>query len=441
MRYDLIDPNLFVENRAKLAAKLKPGSFAIIHSNDIMPQSADGVMRFYQNSDLFWLTGIDQEETVLILNPHAKDPADRELLFVRETSDEIRIWEGNKLTQEQATEVSGIQNVQWSDKIDSAWRRMMKTWNTVYLNANEHPRNASEMQTREDRFRTRCQDLYPNHRYERLAPLTYPLRVVKSDVEIALLQKACDITEAGFRRVCHFLKPGVTEYEVEAEFIHEFMQHGSRGFAYNPIIASGGNACSLHYIENSDTCEDGQLLLLDVAAEYAHYNADLTRTIPVNGKFTDRQRMVYNAVLNVFKACRDELLKPGVEIKEYQKEVGKRMEAELLNLGLLDAAEVAEERTKDGTDDEVKEEKRLYRKYFMHGTSHSLGLDVHDVTPANRIVLEGAVYTIEPGIYLPDEGFGVRLENDVIVRAAGNVDLFENVPIEAEEIEALMAEK
>ncbi len=439
MRYDPIDPRLFAENRAKLAAQLKPGSFAIVHANDIMPQSADGVMRFYQSSDLFWLTGVDQEETALILNPHAKNPADRELLFVRETSDEIRLWEGNKLTQEEAAAVSGVQTVFWSDKFDREWRRLMKCWDTVYLNANEHPRNASHVQTREDRFRLRCQGLYPRHRYERLAPLTYPLRAVKSEVELALLRKACDITELGFRRVCRFVKPGVTEYEVEAEFIHEFLRHGSRGFAYNPIIATGKNACILHYLENDDTCQDGQLLLLDVAAEYAHYNADLTRVIPVNGKFTERQRAIYNAVLHVFSACRDELLKPGVEIKAYQKEVGKCMETELLSLGLLDAAEVAKERAKDDTEDEVKEEKRLYRKYFMHGTSHSLGLDVHDVAPADRIVLEGAVYTIEPGIYLPDEGFGIRLENDFIVRSDGNVDLFPNVPIEAEDIEALMA--
>ncbi|MEM1295957.1 MAG: aminopeptidase P family protein [Verrucomicrobiota bacterium] len=439
MRYDPIDPQLFVENRAKLAAKLKPGSFAVIHSNDIMPQSADGSMRFYQSSDLFWLTGVDQEETTLILNPHASNPADREMLFVRETSDLIRIWEGNKLTAEEATTVSGIENVRWSDRFESEFRRCMKDWKTLYLNANEHPRNASEVETREERFRKQCQIRYPQHRYERLAPLTYPLRAVKSESEIQLLRTACDITEKGFRRVCHFLKPGVKEYEIEAEFIHEFMQHRSRGFAYNPIIATGGNACVLHYLDNNDTCRDGDLLLLDVAAEYAHYNADLTRTIPVNGKFTDRQRAVYNAVLNVFKACREELLKPGVEIKAYQKEVGKCMEAELLSLDLLDPAKVAEERAKDSTEAEVKEENRLYRKYFMHGTSHSLGLDVHDVTPANRIVLEGAVYTIEPGIYLPEEGFGIRLENDVVVKSGANVDLLENVPIEAEDIEALIA--
>lgn len=438
MRYAPINPQLFVENRAKLAAKLKPGSFAVIHSNDIMPQSADGSMRFYQSSDLFWLTGVDQEETTLILNPHAADPADREILFVRETSDLIRIWEGNKLTAEEATAVSGIENVLWSHRFESEFRRCMKTWKTLYLNANEHPRNASEVETREERFRKRCQIRYPRHRYERLAPLTYPLRAVKSDTEIQLLRQACDITEKGFRRVCRFLKPGVKEFEIEAEFTHEFIRNRSRGFAYNPIIASGINACSLHYLENNDTCQDGDLLLLDVAAEYAHYNADLTRTIPVNGKFTDRQRAVYNAVLNVFKVCREELLKPGVEIKAYQKEVGKHMEAELLSLDLLDPDIVADERSKDGTDNEVKEETRHYRKYFMHGTSHSLGLDVHDVTPANRVVLEGAVYTIEPGIYVPEEGFGIRIENDVVVNSGKNVDLFENVPIEADEIEAAM---
>ena len=437
MRYDPIDPKLFSENRAKLAALLKPGSFAVFHSNDIMPQSADGVMPFFQASDIFWLTGVDQEDTMLILNPHAKDEADRELLFVRETSDEIRIWEGYKLTMEGAQEVSGIETVKWNQWFERDFRRLMKDFSIVYLNANEHPRAGCQVETRDSRFRLKTQNWYPNHRYERAAPLLHHLRQIKSETEIDLLRRACEITELGFRRVAKFLQPGVTEYQIEAEFHHEFLLHQSRGFAYNPIIASGGNACALHYVENNATCEAGQLLLLDVAAEYAHYNADLTRTIPVSGKFTDRQRAVYNAVLHVLTTCHDELLKPGVDVKAYQKDVGKVMEEQLIGLGLLEKGEVAKERAKDDTDDEVKEEKRLYRKYFMHGTSHSLGLDVHDVAPADRIVREGSVYTIEPGIYLPDEGFAVRLENDVIVRESGNVNLFESVPIEASDIEAL----
>lgn len=440
MRYEPINPQLFVDNRKALAARLKPNSIAVLHSHDLMPQCADGTMRFFQNSDLFWLTGANQEETVLVLYPDAPDPKDQQLLFVRETSELIAIWEGAKLSKEEATAVSGIENVQWVDQFDSELRRLAREVDTIYLNANEHGRAATEVTTRDDRFRQRCQTLHPGHRYERLGPLLHELRSVKSEVEVQLLQKACDITEEGFRRLLGFVKPGVWEYEIEAELIHEFLRHGSMGFAYNPIIASGKNACVLHYLENHEQCQDGQLLLLDIAAEYARYNSDLTRTIPVNGRYTDRQRDVYNAVLRVFRACKDELLVPGVKIKkEYQPKVGQLVEEELLGLGLLDPKEVAAERAKDGTDDEVPLEKRLFRKYFMHGTSHSLGLDVHDVESADNVLREGMCMTIEPGIYIPDEGFAVRIENDVIVRAGGNIDLMANIPIETEEIEELMA--
>ncbi|MFT5466594.1 MAG: Xaa-Pro aminopeptidase [Verrucomicrobiales bacterium] len=439
MRYDPIDPQLFVENRKALAAKLKPNSIAVVHSHDILPLCADGVLPFYQNSDLFWLSGVNQEESTLILNPSASDPRDQQLLFVRETSDLIRIWEGEKLTKESAVGVSGIENVQWTDRFESEFRRLARGTDVIYLNANEHLRSATEVETRDDRFRKRCQSLHPGHRYERLAPFLHELRAVKSQIENDLIKRACDITEKGFRRLLGFVKPGVMEYQVEAELSHEFLRHGSMGFAYNPIIASGIGACCLHYMENDKRCEDGQMLLLDVAAEYARYNSDLTRTIPVNGRYTDRQRAVYNSVLRVFRGCFDELLKPGIDVKkDYQPKVGKLMEEELLSLGLLEADQVAAERAKDGTDDEVKEEKRLYRKYFMHGTSHGLGLDVHDVAPADNVVLEGMVMTIEPGIYIPDEGFAVRIENDVIVRESGNIDLMSTTPIESEEIEELM---
>jgi len=434
MRYDPIPPQLFTRNRERLQAKLPPGSIAILVANDVMPLSADGTMRFYQDSDLFWLTGVDQEETVLILTPQ------EQILFVRETSDEIRIWEGDRLSRDQAVQASGVQNVQWTDKFEQEFRRLMKTASTVFLNANEHARAARDVETRADRFRVRCQSLYPQHFYDRLGPILHELRVRKSEEEIAILKRACAITREGFLRLLSFVRPGVKEYEIEGELLHEFLRHGSKGFAYTPIIASGEGSCVLHYISNDATCRDGQVLLLDVAAEYARYNSDLTRTIPVNGRFTDRQKAVYNAVLRVLRACIDHLLRPGVEVKAYQKEVGKIMEKELLGLGLLDPKAVAEERAKDGTDEEVKEEKRLYRKYFMHGTSHSLGLDVHDVSPADRIVREDSVYTVEPGIYIREEGFGVRLENDVWVRAGGNVDLMADIPIEADEIEALMAQ-
>lgn len=441
MRYDPIDPQLFVENRRALEAKLKPDAIAVVNSNDVAPLCADGVRPFYQNSDFFWLTGVNQEESTLILNPGAEDPKDRQLLFVRETSDLIKIWEGAKLTNEEATAVSGIENVQWTDRFESELRRLARGTNRIYLNSNEHLRSATEVESRDERLRKRFQSTYPNHRYERLAPIFHELRAVKSQFEIDLIKRACDITEKGFRRVLGFLKPGVMEYEVEAEFSHEFLRRGSMGFAYIPIIAAGENACVLHYIENDKRCEDGQLLLLDVAAEYARYNSDLTRTIPVSGKYTERQKAVYNAVLRVFRACLDDLLVPGIDVrKEYQPKVGKLVEEELLGLGLLDADEVSAERAKDGTDEEVKEEKRLYRKYFMHGTSHGLGLDVHDVAPADNIIREGMVMTIEPGIYIPDEGFAVRIENDVVVRETGNIDLMSTIPIEADEIEELMAE-
>ncbi len=418
-------------------AELPNDAFAVLRSADIPWRCADGSLHFIQNSDLFYLSGVDQEETILILCPGHPDPEKREVLFVRETSDLLVIWEGHKLTLEQATEVSGITNVQWNDQFMPFLRRIARKFNRIFLNYNEHARSAAPIGiTPDDIFRKKCQTLYPNHQYERLAPLMHQLRVVKSDPEIELLQTACDITKKGFFRTLDFVKPGVKEYEIEAELAHEFIRHGSRGFAYEPIIASGKNACVLHYLSNDQTCRDGDLLLMDVAAEYANYNADLTRTIPVNGKFTPRQRDVYDSVLRIFRLCIDELLVPGKHgKKEYHKEVARATEDELIGLGLLEKAEVYEERK----DEELEEEKRLYRKYFMHGVSHSLGIDVHDVTPADGKFVEGMCVTVEPGIYIPDEGFGVRLENDVIIRRSGNIDLMESIPIEADEIEDLMA--
>jgi Xaa-Pro aminopeptidase len=427
MRYEQIDSAFFVENRKRLVSKLKPRSIVIVHSNDVLPTNADGTLPFRQNNDLLFLSGIDQEESVLILFPDAADEKHRELLFVRETSELIAIWEGAKLTKEQAIEWSGIKNIHWTTDFGGLFRGLMLQAEHVYLNTNEHPRASVVVETRDDRFRKKTIAAYPLHRYERLAPIMHDLRSIKSDLEITLLQQACDITEAGFRRVLGFLKPGVIEYEVEAEFLHEFIRRRSKGFAYPPIIASGVNACVLHYVEIDQPCQDGDLLLLDVAAEYANYNADMTRTIPVNGRFTDRQKDVYNAVLRVFRgACA--MLRPGLMIKDYQKEVGKSVEEELIKLGLLEADKVKEQ----------DEDEPLYKKYFMHGTSHHLGLDVHDVGNTHKPVEEGMVFTVEPGIYVRDEGFGVRLENDIVIREGGNVDLMGNIPIEAEEIEDLM---
>lgn len=439
MKHRSIDPRLFVENRARLLEQLAErgkNAIAIVHSADIPPLSADGSMKFVQNSDLFYLTGVAQEESVLILHPGAEDPALREILFLRETSEEIAIWEGEKLTIEQAQAATGIETVRWTTAFRPALRRLARNVDTFFLNYNEHPRNGNLVKGVDDRFREECQMRYPNHRYERLAPMLHRQREVKHPIELELLKTACEITDRGFRRLLDFVKPGVLEYQIEAEMIHEYVRHGSRGFAYEPIVASGKNACVLHYLDNHAECQDGELLLMDCAAEYGHYNADLTRTIPVNGKFTERQRAVYEAVYRVFRAAIDELIVPGKPIKQvFNVEIGRLMEQELVGLGLLDADEVAEERA----DETKREEKRLYRKYFMHGTSHSLGLDVHDVTRAEPMFVEGMVVTVEPGIYIRDEAIGVRIENDIVVREGGNLDLMADIPVTVEEIEQLMA--
>jgi Xaa-Pro aminopeptidase len=427
MRYEPISNELFIRNRRNLRSLLKPNSLVIVHSNDIYPTNADGTMSFKQNSDLLYLTGIDQEESVVILMPDAIDPKEREILFVRETSEHIAIWEGKKLGKEQASEVSGIEHIEWSESFESYLHRMVLQAEHVYLTTNEHLRANIVVETRNARFIKECQARYPLHHYERLAPLTHRLRMIKGAEEIQMIQKACDITEAGFRRLLGFIKPGVGEWEIEAELLHEFVRNGSRGFAYAPIIGTGANACVLHYVENSNRCQDGEMVLLDVAAEYRGWNSDLTRTIPVNGRFTKRQREVYDAVLRVFRAC-NTLLRPGNNPLEYQKQAVELMEEELVNLGLFSAKEAKAQ----GPD------KALVKKYFMHGTSHHLGLDVHDVCPPHQTFAEGMVFTIEPGIYIREENLGVRIENDVLIGKHGNIDLMKNIPIEAGEIEELM---
>lgn len=436
MKHRDIPSDLFTKNRQRLAAALPQNAVAVLHSADIPWRSADGAMPFIQSSDLFYLTGIDQEETVLLLCPGHPDPAQREVLFIRETSEQIAIWEGHKVTLEEATHLSGVRNVKWTKSFESVLRRVVRIKDTIFLNHNEHARSGAPVNfSLDDRFRQRCQDRYPDHRYERLAPLLHRIRIAKSSGEIALTQTACDITARGFERILGFVRPGVIEYEIEAELLHEFVRHGSRGFAYQPIIASGGNANVLHYIANDQVCQDGDLILLDVAAEYANYNADLTRTIPANGKFTPRQRAVYDAVLRILRLCIDELIVPGKHMrKEFHPQMARATEEELIALGLLDADLVADERHQE----DLPEEKRAYRKYLMHGVSHSLGLDVHDVTPAEAIFVENMIVTVEPGIYLPEEGFGIRLENDIVVKQGGNIDLMASIPIEPDEIEALM---
>ncbi|PWK16898.1 Xaa-Pro aminopeptidase [Arcicella aurantiaca] len=427
MKYLPINNELFIENRKRLASLLKPKSLAIFNSNDPMPTNADGTMGFQQNSDLFYLSGIDQEESILLIFPDCPDPKHREILFLKETSELIAIWEGYKYTKEHAKEVSGIEKIYWTSQFEAVLTTLVFESEYIYLNSNEHIRNHSTVQTRDAKFILWAKEHFPLHKFERVAPLMHHLRVIKSEYEIAQISEACRITELGFRRLLNFVKPDVTEYEIEAELIHEFVRNRSKGFAYTPIIASGANACVLHYIENSRPCKDGDLILLDVAAEYANYNSDLTRTIPVNGRFTKRQRAVYDAVHRAFKFAQS-ILKVGILWDDYQKEVERFIEGELVDLGLFSRADIEKQNS----------DSPLLKKYFMHGTSHHLGLDVHDVWNKYRKVEAGMVFTIEPGIYIREEGLGIRLENNILITETGSIDLMESIPMDADEIEDLM---
>ena len=409
-------------------AQMRPKSIAVFNSNDIYPISADSTMPFQQHRDIFYLSGADQEETILVLFPDAIEKKHREILFVRETNDHIAVWEGAKLTKEQATAVSGIDTVYWLSDFDKIFFDLMTEAETIYFNTNEHYRQAVETQTREDRFIEWCKEKYPAHQTAKSNPILQEIRGIKEPEEIELMQHACNITEKGFRRVLQFTKPGVWEYEIEAEYLHEFIRNRSRGFAYTPIIASGNNANVLHYVENNQQCQNGDLILMDVGAEYANYSSDMTRTIPVNGRFTKRQKEVYNAVLRV-KNEATKLLVPGILWAEYHKEVGKIMTSELLGLGLLDKADVQNENP----------DWPAYKKYFMHGTSHHIGLDTHDYGALKTPMKPNMVFTVEPGIYIPQEKMGVRLEDDVVIREKGEpFNLMRNIPIEVEEIEELM---
>jgi Xaa-Pro aminopeptidase len=430
MKYHQIDRNLFIKNRKKFMAEMKPKSVAVFNSNDIYPVSADSTMPFAQHRDIFYLSGVDQEESILLLCPDAPYEHQREMLFLRETNEHIAVWEGEKLTKERAYEVSGIKTVHWLQDFEKVLFEIMTYCDTMYINTNEHYRSAVVTETREDRFIKWWKEKYPAHQVAKSNPILQRLRSVKESEEIDLIQKACDITEKGFRRILPFVKPGVMEYEIEAEFIHEFVRNRSKGFAYTPIIASGKNANVLHYIENNQQCREGELILFDVGAEYANYSSDMSRTIPVSGKFTQRQKEVYNAVLRV-KNEATKMLVPGTLWKQYHVEVGKIMTSELLGLGLLDKADVQNENP----------DWPAYKKYFMHGTSHHMGLDTHDYGLLHEPMQANMVFTVEPGIYIPAEGFGIRLEDDVVIQQSGEpFNLMRNIPIEAEEIEALMNE-
>lgn len=430
MKYHQIDRNLFIKNRKKFMAEMKPKSVAVFNSNDIYPVSADSTMPFAQHRDIFYLSGVDQEESIVLLCPDAPYEHQREMLFLRETNEHIAVWEGEKLTKERAYEVSGIKTVHWLQDFEKVLFEIMTYCDTMYINTNEHYRSAVVTETREDRFIKWWKEKYPAHQVAKSNPILQRLRSVKESEEIDLIQKACDITEKGFRRILSFVKPGVMEYEIEAEFIHEFVRNRSKGFAYTPIIASGKNANVLHYIENNQQCREGELILFDVGAEYANYSSDMSRTVPVLGKFTQRQKEVYNAVLRV-KNEATKMLVPGTLWKQYHVEVGKIMTSELLGLGLLDKADVQNENP----------DWPAYKKYFMHGTSHHMGLDTHDYGLLHEPMQANMVFTVEPGIYIPAEGFGIRLEDDVVIQQSGEpFNLMRNIPIEADEIEALMNE-
>lgn len=428
MKYHQIDRNLFIKNRAKFISQMKPNSVAVFNSNDIYPVSADSTLPFAQHRDILYLSGVDQEESILLLFPDAPYQNLKEILFLKETNEHIAVWEGEKLTKERAFEVSGIKTVFWLTDFEKILKEVMAYSEIIYINTNEHYRASVETETREARFVKWWKNNYPAHQVAKSNPILQRIRSVKESEELDLIQTACDITEKGFRRVLNFVQPNVMEFEIEAEFAHEFIRNRSNGFAYTPIIASGNSANVLHYIENNLQCKNGDLLLLDVGAEYANYSSDMTRTIPVSKRFSARQKAVYNAVLHV-KNEATKMLVPGTLWKQYHVEVGKIMTSELLTLGLIDKADIQNE----------TDEKPAYKKYFMHGTSHHMGMDTHDYGLLHEPMKPNMVFTVEPGIYIPNEGFGIRLEDDVVIQESGEpFNLMRNIPIEADEIEMLM---
>lgn len=428
MKYHQIDRDLFIKNRAKFTTQMKPNSVAVFNSNDIYPVSADSTLPFAQHRDIFYLSGVDQEESILLLFPDAPYDELKEILFLKETNEHIAVWEGEKLTKDRAYEVSGVKTVIWLQDFHKTLKEVMMYTETIYINTNEHYRATIETETREARFIKWWKENYPAHKVEKSNPILQRNRSIKESEELDLIQKACDITEKGYRRILNFVKPNVMEYEIEAEFAHEFLRNRSKGFAYTPIIASGNNANVLHYIENNQQCQAGDLILLDVGAEYANYSSDMTRMVPVSGRFSDRQKEIYNAVLRVKKEA-TKMLAPGTLWKQYHLEVGKVMTSELLGLGLIDKADVQNENP----------DWPAYKKYFMHGTSHHMGLDTHDYGLLHEPMQANMVFTVEPGIYIPAEGFGIRIEDDMVIQEKGEAfNLMRNIPIEVEEIESLM---
>lgn len=427
MRYEAINPELFRYNRQRFMRKMQPDSIAIFQSSDLMPRSGDTFFPFRQNNGLFYLSGLDQEESVVVLFPDCIKEGFQEVAFIRRTDERTAIWEGEKLTKEQARKISGIDKVYWVDEMDAILHELILLSKRIYLNLNEHDRFKSGVVTQDMRFAKSLQEQYPLHKFHRSQPLLKKQGMIKSPIEVGLITHAVNITGKAFEQVLNFVRPGVMEYEVEAEIIAEFIRNGANGHAYEPIVASGANTCVLHYIQNNQRCKPGDLLLLDFGAEYANYAADLSRTIPVNGQFTDRQRKVYDAVLRVMRNAQ-QLLLPGTMLEDYHKEVGKMMESELLQLGLLDKTDIKKQDQKSPA----------YKKYFMHGTSHHLGLDVHDLSNRYDPIQAGMVFTCEPAIYIREENIGIRLENDILVTDDGPVDLCAHIPVDAEAIEEHM---
>ena len=426
MRHLSVNSKLFSNNRKKLCGKLPGKAIAVTNANDVLPTNADGTLPLHPNSDLFYLSGIEQEESILILFPDCSNPKHREILFVRQPSEHLKIWEGYKHSKEDAQKISGIQTVYWTEDFDNIFQLIAAEAEVFYLNDNEHSRAANEVETREQRFNRKVLKNYPLHKIERLAPHLHDQRFSKSAEEIKLIKQAINVTTNGFRKVLRMVKPGITEYEIEAEWAKEFIKRRSK-FAYTPIIASGANACVLHYLQNDQTCRKGQLLLMDVGACYANYNADLTRTIPVSGKFSRRQKQVYNSVLRVLRQCIDNAT-IGKTLKEWQNDSHDMMTEEMLRLKLITKAQVKKQ----------DPDQPACKKFYMHGLGHSLGLDVHDVSNGQSVFRENSVFTVEPGIYLPDEGFGIRLEDNIQITKNGPVNLMSKIPIEAEEIEQIM---
>jgi Xaa-Pro aminopeptidase len=427
LKYTALHQDLYKTNRRRFSREMKPNTIAIFNSNDEMPRSGDQYFAFRQNASLLYFSGIDQEETMLLLYPDCPKDGCKEVLLIKRTNEHIAVWEGHKYTKEEAQQTSGIEKVLFWDEAEGLLNEMILLSDGIYVNTNENDRYLSAVETRDMRYTKQLMRRYPVHTYYRAQPIFKKLVMIKSQIEIDAIQYAVDVTGKGFRRVMDFIKPGVWEYEIEAELIHEFIRNRCTGHAYNPIIASGKSACVLHYNENNRQCLDGDVILMDFGAEYANYAADLTRSIPVNGTFTKRQKAVYNAVHRVMNEAKT-MLVPGNTLEEYHKEVGKVVESELLGLGLITRTDI-ENQDKD---------KPAYKKYFMHGTSHHLGMDVHDLCLRYEPFRAGMVFTCEPGLYIPEENLGIRLENDLVLTNHQPMDMFKNIPIDAEEIEELM---